>query len=501
MRRQNEGVAREESITTRLTLETYEPPEEPKRATMPWWAAAIGAGFMSAVGGWALVTALVLISQVAQTGIVLGSGLKLATQMWLMGQGGILDVSGVRITLIPLGLTAIIAVLLHGTAGYAARQAVLEGGAKKGAAVAKVTGVVAASYAIIVTIASFLVDGSDLRAASGALGLSLVVGFFGARKGATWDMAKSWPVWARAVPRAVGAGVLTALLGGVVVLAAGLIAHRAQIISMTDGLDPGWTGGIVLAFLQLFFIVNIIVWCVSWSYGPGFTLGDGSVVSLMGSQIGLLPAFPLTAALPSGDFSWADLGWLAIPILAGAAAAVVILRARPRARFDETALVGGLSGVLAGAVIAGLGIATRGSLGVDRLVGMGPFPLPLLVVACSIMGLGGMITGFIAGLVRRPTQNADPLWWARWGAETIRTWEDTSPTVLLAHSPKEEPKPANEAKPFGWLTPVLKSAKKSAGTGTEKVPDSGAAEQGSESTTQIIRTADEQPPIDFHAGE
>ena len=521
MSRQNERVAREESLTTRLTLETYQPPAELKTATMPWWAAALGAGLVSAIGGWALVSALVLISQLAQTDVVVGPDLKLSTQMWLLGQGGILVISGVRITLVPLGFTAILAVLLYGTAGYAARQAVLAGAKNLGLAVAKVTGVVAVSYTVTVTIASFLVDGSDLRAASGGLGLSLVMAFFGARKSAKWNPAQSWPVWMRAIPRAIGAGVLTALLGGTVVLAAGLIAHRDQIILMTDGLNPGWTGGIVLAFLQLFYVVNIIVWCVSWSYGPGFTLGDGSVVSLMGSQVGMLPAFPITAALPSGDFTWAAVGWLAIPVCAGAAAAIVILRARPRARFDETALVGGLSGVLAGVGVAGLAAATRGSLGVSRLVGLGPFPVPLLIIACSIMGLGGMLTGFIAGLVRRPKKAADPLWWSRWGVEpAARTQEDTGATVLLAHTPTKD------HRPFGWLTPVMKSGKKSADsaesassvpaesassvpadsaeaagcadTVTEKISDSTAVGPGSESTTQIIRTTDEQPPLDFH---
>ena len=521
MRRQNEGVAREDSLTTRLTLETYQPPAPPKSATMPWWAAAVGAGLVSAIGGWALVAALVLISQLAQTGVVLGSGLRLATQMWLLGQGGILEISGVRITLVPLGLTAIIAVLLYGTSGYAAHQAVLSSGddAKLGLAVAKVTGVVAASYAVTVTIASFLVDGSDLRAAAGAMVLSLVMGFFGARKSAKWNLAQSWPVWARAVPRAVGAGVLTALLGGVVVVAAGLISHREQIIAMTDGLNPGWTGSIVLAILQLFFIINIIVWCVSWSYGPGFTLGDGSVVSLMGSQVGLLPAFPLTAALPSGDFSWADLGWLAVPVLSGAVAAAVVLRERPRARFDETALVGGLSGVLAGAAIAGLAVATRGSLGTERLAGMGPFLLPLLLIACSIMGLGGMVTGFIVGLIRRPAKSADPLWWSRWGkepgtpgqpdtaagqsgevsgqpaGESGHPGEDTAPTQLLSRTP------ADVRRASGWLAPVLEPKEVPAETVTEKIPNPS----GSDTTTVISTpekiTVDEQPPIDFHADD
>ena len=462
MRSQNERVAREESLTTRLTLEAYQPPDQVKSAAMPWWLAAIGAGVVCAISGWALVAAMVLISELAQTGTVVGSALRLATQMWLLGQGGILEISGVRITLVPLGLTAIIALLMHGTSGYAARQAVVSAGENpnRGLIAAKVTGVVAASYSVIVTIASFLME-DDVRPASGALALSLVMGFFGARKSAKWNPMRSWPAWARAIPRAIWAGVLTAVLGGVVVLLAGLITHRDQIIAMTDGLQPGWTGGIVLALLQLFYVINIIAWCVSWAYGPGFTLGDGSVVSLMGSQVGLLPAFPITAALPSGDFTWADLGWLAIPVCAGAAAAVAILRARPRARFDETALVGGLSGVLSGAAVAGLAIATRGSLGMDRLADMGPFPLPLLIIACSIMGVGGLLTGLIAGLARRPL--------------------------------KRQASPTDDAQSPQSPTP------QSSEDDTEKISNSPADD--SSETQSITLITDEQPAIDFHAGD
>jgi len=503
MRSKNEGVAHEDSLTSRLTVETYQPPvPQPSRsAAMPWWLAAIGAGVVAAIAGWALVAALVLIAQLAQTGIILGSALQLSTQMWLLGQGGILALDGLRITLVPLGFTAILALILHGLAGYAARQAILADGedAKPGVAVMKVTAVVAASYTILVTLASFLVDSGDLRAASGGLGLSLVMGFLGARKAVKWNPAQFWPVWAQAVPRAIGAGVLTALAGGVIVLLAGLIAHRAQIIAMTDQLNPGWAGGVVLALLQLFYVLTLVVWCVSWSFGPGFTLGDGSVVSLMGSQVGLLPAFPVTAALPGGDFSWLDLFWLVIPIAAGAAAAVVILRARPRARFDETALVGGLSGALAGVAVTAMAFCTQGSLGMDRLAGMGPFILPLLVISCSIMGIGGMLTGLVAGLVRRPHQPADPLWWSRWGNQPdVEAHADAVPRLI-----PEPSTPASKARPFGWLTPVLKKTPKPEEP-TEQITQPTQILGDSQKTKKVGRTKpdhDEQPPLDFHAAD
>jgi len=386
---------------------------------MAWWVASLGGAAVCAIVGWALVAAMVLIAQLAQTGSTGGSALHLATRLWLLGNGGVLDLSGVRITLVPWGFAGIVALSLHGVSGYAGKQAWLSSGPEfnRGATVAKITGTVAATYALIVTIAALIIDPRNLRAGIVALVVALIMGFLASRKAVRWNVYEAWPIWARAVPRAISAGVLVAILGGVIVMVSGLVVHRSQIIALTNQLNPGWVGGIVLALVQVFYALNMIMWSVSWAFGPGFTVGDGSVVSLMGSHVGLLPAFPVTAALPSGTSSLGTIAWLLVPIAAGVVTAVMILRSRPRARFDETALVGGLSGVLSGLVVAVLAFVTRGSLGQDRLSDLGPLAVPLLIIAPSLMGIAGMLTGFIAGLLRRPAEATDSRWWSRWGED------------------------------------------------------------------------------------
>ena len=97
-----------------------------------------------------------------------------------------------------------------------------------------------------------------------------------------------------------------------------------------------------------------------------------------------------------GDQWW----WLAGGVLAGAVAALVVVLGRRAARFDETALVGGLAGVLSGAVFTGLAWLSSGDLGVARLADLGPRLLPLLVLAVTTLGLAGMASGLILGLVR-----------------------------------------------------------------------------------------------------
>jgi hypothetical protein len=115
-----------------------------------------------------------------------------------------------------------------------------------------------------------------------------------------------------------------------------------------------------------------------------------------------VPGLPLLGALPaSGASSATQLWWLASGVVAGALAAWIVVRRGPAARFDETALVGGLSGLLAGLVFVCLAWASGGDLGAVRLTALGPRLLPLLIMAPTTMGLAGVIVGFFVGLLRR----------------------------------------------------------------------------------------------------
>ena len=154
---------------------------------------------------------------------------------------------------------------------------------------------------------------------------------------------------------------------------------------------------------QLAYAPNAVVWAASYAIGPGFTLGNGSIVSPAATELGALPVIPLLTAVPDvGPGGVSHLWWLALGVAAGAVAATLVVLARPTARFDETTLVGGLSGVLAGAAFTGVAWLTSGDLGRDLLSGLGPELVPVLVMATSTMGLSGAICGLVLGLWRRP---------------------------------------------------------------------------------------------------
>jgi hypothetical protein len=59
--------------------------------------------------------------------------------------------------------------------------------------------------------------------------------------------------------------------------------------------------------------------------------------------------------------------------------------------------------LLAGTVFAGVAWAASGDLGILRLTDIGPRLVPLLIMAGTTMGLSGMITGLVLGLIRGRT--------------------------------------------------------------------------------------------------
>jgi len=477
----------------KLTVETVRPQGDRARAAaMPWWLAAIGGAVVCAAAGWAVIAAIVLLDQLVATGSVTGSAVDFASRFWLLVHGGVLSLGDNRISLIPLTLTVLVGVALHGAAGYAAKQAVLavDQPPPPSLTALKVTATLAGAYAAVVVTVALILDhgGPAVRAGGGALILALLMGFFGVRKALDWAPQRRWPVWARAIPRSILTGVVALALGGAVALTGALWTHRDQFITLTNALQPGGVGVVSLSLLQLAWAVNLIIWSAGWTTGAGLMLADGSTISLMGGQVGLLPGFPITAALPSGLASWWNLIWLAVPAVAGALSAGVILRDRPRARFDETALVGGLAGVLGGAGFTLVALCAGGGLGVARLAVVGLNLVALAIMAGAVMGLAGLITGLIAGLIRRPAQATDPRWWSRWqGGPPVDT------TTL--YQPK--------AKRPRWVVPAgsveeqppLPEATESTATEVLTAPNQP------DEPTQLAKPAqpDDQPPLDFYA--
>ena len=414
------------------------PGERPELPTVAWLGLAAGAGVLSAVCGWVLVAGLAVAAWLAAEPGTLGQALAVGTQLWLLANGGGATLGGASVTLIPWSVTLLVAWLVSRTAGYAARF----GSTESPTVIPMVCIVTTLGYLVPLLAVGLLAGGPMAALRSGTVMLVVVA------TSAAWGCCQardswptdSWPAWSRAIPRAVGAALLLMLAGGAAVLATGLALNLERLTAMIDSLDAGLVGNLALLLGQLAYAPNAVVWAASYAIGPGFTLGNGSLVSPAATELGLLPSIPLLTAVPDvGPGGVSHLWWLALGVAAGAVAATLVVLARPSARFDETTLVGGLSGVLTGVVFTGVAWLTSGDLGSELLSGLGPQLLPVLVMATSTMGLSGAVCGLLLGLWRRPRRNRTH---RRTTAETTRT----PPTTTDNRDTEDTRAPASPAR-------------------------------------------------------
>lgn len=193
--------------------------------------------------------------------------------------------------------------------------------------------------------------------------------------------------------------------------------HWSDIITVYEGLAPGVVGGAVLTVVELGLLPNFVLWTLSWASGAGFALGEGSLVSPLGTQVGPLPSFPILAALPTGELEY-GITALLIPVAAGALAGWWFLREgenhldewleiKVHARWFTSAVSTLALGVFIG-VITGIaaGIAawiSRGSIAVGRFTELGPDPLMTAVwVAAEVAA------GVVIGYALAPLLESDP---------------------------------------------------------------------------------------------
>lgn len=332
----------------------------------------------------------------------------LASRLLVLAHGGPVTIGTQNVTLAPLGVTMLLVFLAMPLSSLAARQAAVDLADPDDTGrlwvdgetiVWRVGGTFAGVYVAAVVLLAGFADALSLRALVGGAVVGTVAGLWGASRGVGYDPTEAWPRWVRVVPGAMSAALLAMVAGSALILMLALWSGRDRVTTMVQGLDAGVVGVLLLTALHLMYLPNLVLACASWALGAGLTLGDGSLITVAGTDVGLLPAIPVLGALPgTGGHYW----WLLLGVVAGALAGVAVALARPRARFDETALTGGLSGVLAGLVVAAACGLAAGGLGDGRLAHLGARFPELLIYAPTILGLAGLAGGLITGLIRRP---------------------------------------------------------------------------------------------------
>ncbi len=340
---------------------------------------AVGA----AAVGLVLLMALVLVAWGADSGTHISAltALRAGGQAWLLAHHSPLGTKSGTIGLVPIGLIAL-------PAGLLARAGILLGRANAPVApleAARLVLAMAASYGVIAALVSFGTGVAPARVGSlsavlGAVVVALLAGGVGVLYGAelTRPVLARLPAGTVAVLRATGVAVAVLLAAGAFLVAASLAVHSGQTVRLAHALGGGIVGSVLVLLLGLLYAPNAVICAVSYLVGPGFAVGTGTSVSLVGAHLGPVPAFPLLAALPSGT-SPAPETWplVAAPLLAGVLAGVMAGRAAGVSGRRAAVRLAGWTGLAVGVALAVLAGLAGGPLGAGRLAAVGPSPWQL----------------------------------------------------------------------------------------------------------------------------
>jgi hypothetical protein len=335
----------------------------------------------AAVSGVVLVAAVVLVAWAtdSRTGASARDALRTAVDAWLLAHRGVLRLPSGTVAAVPLGLTALPAVLLHRAGVSVARSL----GIADLAAAARAVAALAAGYAALAAglarlAATPTVAVGPLSAGIGAAVLATVAAGVGIVRAARLGPAlvDLLPPAAMAVARAATAAVAMLLAAGAALVVLGLATHAGRATGLIRALDAGLVGGAVLLLVDVLLAPNAVVWGAGYAAGPGFAVGAGTVVSPFGSALGPVPALPLLAALPQGDGAPPALrAVLVAPVAAGVLAGVLVRRRLPPGTPPRWAAVAGAAtGPAAGAALAVLAALAGGSVGGGYLTAVGPSP-------------------------------------------------------------------------------------------------------------------------------
>ncbi|WP_237224066.1 cell division protein PerM [Rothia nasisuis] len=417
----------------------------PKRSLpMPLWLqGTVELAFVAA--GSYLVVALLLAAVWYTNGFnsgTLAEAMSVAGHVWLLvhgvpltmnipEQGGFSAISG-TMSLVPLGLTLIPLGLSYRSGRRLARASYegqfwqpLVGGLVAYALVSvgvslisagdsfKTSPLLAAIAPLWVIALGILVGGySESRSLAAMIGVNAADWVKKFSQYSRWAGSYAW-----ALVRAAWVSFLAFVAGGALLLVVSLIWHWADIISLYQTLHAGAVGGLALTLLQLGLLVNLVVYTMAWSSGAGFALGEGTSVDLAGTNVGVMPSLPVLGALPHASEPWGYLA-LAVPLAAGALGGWWFFREGEN-HFDEwvslkirfrwlswplsTLGLGALTLLPTFPLVALLGWAANGSLGLGRFTAIGPNPLIFGLFSAVLLAVGTMVGLGAAHLLVRDT--------------------------------------------------------------------------------------------------
>lgn len=358
--------------------------------------------------------------------------LRVGADAWLLGHGSHLLLSGVPLGITPLAVTMILVVTAFRSGRWAARHAApVHDDRSHGTAAATFT----CGYLVVAVLTCVLASQSGAapglgRAVLGAALVAAVAGGLGLAVGT--GRFVQWrdrtPVWVEDVVTGALVGALWLLVASAVLVGTALLLSFNEAATVLTELDLSSGDALTYTVVVALFAPNTVLLGAAYLLGPGFAVGTGTTVSTATVSLGVVPAYPVLAALPDEGPTPGWLGvLLVVPVLAAGVGAAAALRRHAPLAHDLAALRGAAAGFGAGVVVTVLVALAGGPLGTGRMADIGAPTAEVLVFATGLMSIGGLV-----GAV---TQN----WWRRRRGE-----EPLAAEPVAWPRPRPRPDPGDE---------------------------------------------------------
>jgi hypothetical protein len=328
------------------------------------------------------------------------SAIRAGTLAFLAAQHGGIDLDGTRVGFVPLGMTAIVAIIVWRASVVLAdvlerlRMTSRRDLAAAGTVQAGSYAATCAALALLARLGTTSVPPIPV-----AVGATMLCGIITAASLAWTSIRRRWsalsaPDYIRPGLRAAMGALCVYVGAGALLVAGSLLAHAGQV-SQLSRMVGGGVSGIPLLVVGALCAPNAVIAAASFLAGPGFAVGTGTSVTAFSASRGTLPAFPILGAIPSGQIP----SVLAALLLGGtllAAGWVTSRLAQGPAAVDLGTLLSRLAVAAAGtgAAMAALGWLSGGALGPARLHAVGPSPWQLgIAVAGEIAIVALMLIG------------------------------------------------------------------------------------------------------------
>jgi hypothetical protein len=391
------------ALLSSLTRGTGDRPDGEGRRFSPTWLAVPAAVAVTVTGLLGLGVAVLVVQTLdPDGGLSAGASTGVAGKLWLLAQGGRVDLPAGPMVLAPLLLTLGIAWGLSRAGRWVVRVGDVTGAAAAARVAGIVVGVHTAATALVGGLLALTVGGVGLlRAVAGAAVLGvLAVGFgVGRESGVLEAGLDRLPLAVRPLLRGLLAGALTALGLCTAVVAVAVASDATGYAALSSSLGGAGAGAVGLLALGVLLLPNAAAAVLGLAAGPGFAVGSGTLISVHGVTLGSVPALPLLAGLP--DTQAVPLLAFAsqvVPAVTGLVAGAVLGRRLPDAAGGSVAA--GLWGVLGGGLLGVLAAAAvwvgGGSLGDGGLAVVGAPPLATGIAVAAQAGIAAAVAAVVA---------------------------------------------------------------------------------------------------------